>query len=431
MRFQRWLFIFLLTIAWGVMLVTPGALRATPVVKPDQFSLGWQAYDEGRFAEACRIWRMLADEGMVSAQVNLGVMYDSGTGVSEDPAAAAKWYRAAATQGERGAQYNLGLMYGTGRGVPQDMIQAAAWQLRAADQGFADAQYALGRMHAAGTGVVQNRDRAIDWLRKSARSYLEEGNGKKALTAVDAIENLSPDHPLVGELRAQIRLSEDKSASQPVPAGLPEASTGTAWPLASGYVVTNDHVVADSNDVILINGSGQEITAQVVLRDQASDIALLKVGDSDKLPPALPLAKAPLRLGSRVFTLGFPRLDLMGSSPKLSEGVISGINGPLDDPGSYQTTVPIQPGNSGGPLLNMNGEVVGVVKSMLGVRDERQGSIYLLPNASCALKIKCVRDLLDLLPRQDQALTILPNRSGNLETLAARIQSSVLIVVAR
>ncbi len=374
---------------------------------------------------------MLAEKGVVGAQVNLGVMYDSGTGVSEDPAAAAKWYRAAAIQSDRGAQYNLGLMYEAGRGVPQDLKQAAAWQLKAAEQGFAEAQYTLGGMYAAGTGVVQNRDRAIDWLHKSARSYLEEGNGQKASTAVEAINRLSPDHPLGEELRAQIHLSDASSASQPIPDGVPWASTGTAWPLVSGYVVTNDHIVANSNDVILINGSGHKISAQVVLRDQASDIALLEVADSDNLPPALPLAKAPLKLGSRVFTLGFPRLDIMGSSPKLSEGVISGINGPPDDPDSYQTTVPIQPGNSGGPLLNMNGEVVGVVKSMLGVRDENQGSIYVLPNVSCALKIKCVRDLLDLLPRQDPALTILPNRSGNLETLAARIQSSVLIVIVR
>ena len=431
MKYPRWLLIFLLTIAWGVMPFKPGVLAATPVSNPDQFSLGWQAYDEGRFAEACRIWRKLADEGMVSAQVNLGVMYDSGTGVSEDPTAAVKWYHAAAIRGDRGAQYNLGVMYRTGRGVTKDMIQAAAWHLKAAEQGFADAQYTLGSMYAAGTGVTENRNRAIDWLQKSARSYLDNGNGEKASTAVDAFENLAPDHPLVEELRTQIRLSEAKSASHLAPAGLSGASTGTAWPLASGYVVTNDHVVADSNDVTLINGLGQKLAAQVVLRDQASDIALLEVGDANRLPPALPLAKAPLRMGSRVFTLGFPRLDLMGSSPKLSEGVISGINGPLDDPGSYQTTVPIQPGNSGGPLLNMNGEVVGVVKSMLGVRDERQGSIYLLPNTSCALKIKCVRDLLDLLPRQDPALTILPNHLGNLETLAARIQSSVLIVVAR
>lgn len=156
-NYRRWQFVFWLTVAWGLMSFTPGALRAAPVAKPDQFSLGWQAYDEGRFEEACRIWRLLADEGMVGAQVNLGVMYDSGSGVSKDPAAAVKWYRAAAVQGDRGAQYNLGLMYAAGRGVPQDMNQAAVWQLRAAEQGFADAQYTLGRMYAADTGGGHKR----------------------------------------------------------------------------------------------------------------------------------------------------------------------------------------------------------------------------------------------------------------------------------
>ena len=430
-KYQRWLFVFLLTIGWSAMPVSPGAVPAAAVAESDRFSLGWQAYDEGRFTEACRIWRVLADEGMVGAQVNLGVMYDSGSGVSKDPAAAVKWYRAAAIQGDRGAQFNLGLMYAAGSGVPQDLKQAADWQLKASVQGFADAQYTLGGMYAAGAGVVQNHNRAIAWLHKSARSYLENGNGKKATAAVDAIKNLSPHHPLVEALRTQIRLSAATSAPQPDPAILAGASTGTAWPLASGYVVTNDHIVADSSHVILIDGFGQAFAAEVVLRDRAGDIAFLKVGESDKLPPALPLANGPLRLGSRVFTLGFPRLDLMGSSPKLSEGVISGINGLQDDPHSYQTTVPIQPGNSGGPLLNMNGEVVGVVKSMLGIRDERQGNIYMLPNASCAVKIKGVRDLLDLLPRQDPTHMILPNHSGDLETLAARVQKSVLIVVAR
>ena len=111
MKYPRWLFVFLLTITWSVMPVTPSALQATSVAKPDQFALGWQAYEEGRFADACRIWQRLADEGMVSAQVNLGVMYDSGTGVSEDPTAAVKWYHAAAIRGDRGAQYNIGVMY--------------------------------------------------------------------------------------------------------------------------------------------------------------------------------------------------------------------------------------------------------------------------------------------------------------------------------
>jgi S1-C subfamily serine protease len=121
----------------------------------------------------------------------------------------------------------------------------------------------------------------------------------------------------------------------------------------------------------------------------------------------------------------------MGRTPKLSEGVISGANGLYDDPGSYQTTVPIQPGNSGGPLLNMRGEVVGVMKSMLGIRDESGDRFYLLPNTSYAVKIRTVKQLLHLLPPKTSPLAELPIRLGTLEALADRVQDSVLIVTAK
>jgi S1-C subfamily serine protease len=169
-----------------------------------------------------------------------------------------------------------------------------------------------------------------------------------------------------------------------------------------------------------------------VLRDEVDDIAILEVNDATApLPPALPLAHSAARLGSSVFTLGFPRLDVMGRTPKLSEGVISGANGLFDDPGSYQTTVPIQPGNSGGPLLNMRGEVVGVMKSMLGIRDEGSDRFYLLPNTSYAVKISTVKQLLHLLPAKGAPLAELPIRLDTLEALADRVQDSVLIVTTQ
>jgi S1-C subfamily serine protease len=209
------------------------------------------------------------------------------------------------------------------------------------------------------------------------------------------------------------------------------ASTGTAWPISSGYVVTNNHVVSKSSNVLLISAQGREIPARIVLIDEAADIVLLEVKDLSALPPALPLAQSEARLGASVFTIGFPRVDLMGSTPKISVGVISGENGLRDDPQSYQTTVPIQPGNSGGPLLNMKGEVVGLVRSMLGIRDEASGSLQILQNTSCALKVKGIHELLPLLPQKDPQIHVLPNRSDDLETLASRIKNSVLIVISR
>jgi S1-C subfamily serine protease len=208
-------------------------------------------------------------------------------------------------------------------------------------------------------------------------------------------------------------------------------TTGTAWPISSRYVVTNGHVVSEGSKVTLVSSQGKEIPASAVLRDETNDIIILEVKDPHALPPALPLAQSPARLGASVFTIGFPRVDFMGRAPKLSIGVISGENGLRDDPESIQTTVPIQPGNSGGPLLNTKGEVVGVVKSMLGVRDTADGSLYVLQTTSCALKIKCVQELVYRLPQKDGGVNLVPAVSNDLETLASRIKDSVLLVISK
>jgi S1-C subfamily serine protease len=206
---------------------------------------------------------------------------------------------------------------------------------------------------------------------------------------------------------------------------------GTAWAIASGYVVTSSHVVAESNEVVLINTLGEEIPAWTILKDESKDLALLEVSDAQRLPPALPLAATEARLGTSVFTIGFPRADVMGRTPKLSTGVISCVTGLRDNPSIYQTTMPIQPGNSGGPLVNMKGEVVGVVKSMLAIKDSAGEKFQMLQNASCVLKIDCLRDLLRALPNQGPMIDVLPRHNDSLETLAARVKDSVMIIRAR
>jgi S1-C subfamily serine protease len=208
-------------------------------------------------------------------------------------------------------------------------------------------------------------------------------------------------------------------------------TTGTAWPISSRYVVTNSHVVSEGSKVTLVSSQGEEIPASAVLRDEANDIIILEVKNPHVLPPALPLAKSQAKLGASVFTIGFPRVDFMGRAPKLSSGVISGESGLGDDPGSFQTTVPIQPGNSGGPLVNMKGEVVGVVKSMLGIRDTADGSLYMLQTTSCALKIKCVQELAYQLPQKEGPANLMNAFSDDLENLAGRIKNSVLLVISK
>ena len=284
---------------------------------------------------------------------------------------------------------------------------------------------------ASRVGAAKNQEIAIEWFYKSGLSYLEEKRFVGAREAVDAINNLIPEHPLEQELRQKIRATKSAIHAETREESVEKVSIGTAWPISSRYVVTNNHVVSESSHVVLINKDGQEISAWSVVRDEVNDIALLEVSDSHYLPPALPLSDTKIRLGAKVFTIGFPGPYIMGKLPTVSDGVISGNTGLGDNPGSYQTTVPIQLGNSGGPLLNMNGEVVGMVTSMIGIKDEKDGSIHRLKNASCALKVDLIKDLLLLLPQLEPMIKSLPTHSGSLKTLARRLNGSVLIVVAR
>ena len=111
-------------------------------------------------AEAVRWYRLAAEQGLASAQHNLGFMYANGTGVPQDDAEAARWVRLAAEQGLAVAQFNLGSWYGTGAGVAQDDAEAARWYRLAAEQGDAVAQGGLGFMYANGTGVSPGRRRS-------------------------------------------------------------------------------------------------------------------------------------------------------------------------------------------------------------------------------------------------------------------------------
>jgi S1-C subfamily serine protease len=385
------------------LMVLSTCLSAADALEPDPFAHGWQAFEAGDYAQALSIWQKLAEQGDNNARINLGIMYDHGKGVDPDPHQAATWYQIAGAGGHAAAQFNLGLMYTEGRGVEQSPVKAAYWLLQAAEQGLADAQYRLATHLHTTQGIPRNSEVVQHWLSMAAAQGHSDAVAMLAGVAHGSVRVESPDRQT-------------------------GFSAGTAWPITSGYVVTNNHVVADVDEVGLIDVAGREVRASVVLRDETHDLALLGVNDFENLPPALPLAEAPTRLGSSVFTIGYPRIDIMGRTPKLTDGIISAINGFRDDPGSYQISVPIQPGNSGGPLLNMAGEVVGVVASMLGVADG-SAEPQVFANINYAIKVDVLRRMLPLLPRQDAVLEELPGVRANLSDLAARIQGSVLIVM--
>lgn len=143
--------------------------------------------------------------------------------------------------------------------------------------------------------------------------------------------------------------------------------SGTGFALNNGYVVTNYHVVEDAKSINIsgINGDfAVSYTASVVTTDKINDLAIIKVNDSrfngfGGLPYSIDMQQA--EVGDDVFVLGYPLTQTMGNEIKLTNGIISSRTGFQGDVSLYQMSAPIQPGNSGGPMFNSKGNVVGIV----------------------------------------------------------------------
>jgi len=153
-------------------------------------------------------------------------------------------------------------------------------------------------------------------------------------------------------------------AQRPVPQGGRPSASGTGFVVANGRLLTNAHVVQGCNRVTARNAGGQVATAQIGPVDTRRDLAILVVPAAFG-PPLSFRDSPPLRRGDMVVTYGFPLSGLLSSGPTLTTGDISALAGLRDNPMHFQISAPVQPGNSGGPLLDAHGNVVGVVTSKL------------------------------------------------------------------
>lgn len=188
------------------------------------------------------------------------------------------------------------------------------------------------------------------------------------------------------------------------PAAKNLTSTGSGFFISQdGYFLTNYHVVKGSQKIQLMTSAGI-VKARVVRIEPDVDLALLKAESGTYSTLSFAQSMTPT-LGEDIFTIGFPMPDIQGFSPKMTKGVISSLNGIQDEDLEYQIDASIQPGNSGGPLVNNNGELVGVIVSSL--RDsyiaEKKGIIP--QNVNYAIKAKHVIDFLGQVPDCHKQIT--------------------------
>jgi TPR repeat protein len=387
--------------------------------------------------EAIKWIRTAAEQGDAEAQFNLGRAYQRGEGVPKNFAEALKWYRKAADQGNAKAQNNLGAAYTNGTGVPKDHTEAVKWYRKAAEQGHVTSQRNLALSYNKGEGVPKDEIEALAWFNIAAatgdqnaatsRGALEKQLGRQAsLLSQQRSKEIIKDIELARQKRAK---TEEPGQKPPQPAEgnaeLKGSGTGV-FVTSDGLILTAAHVVAEAGALKVITKQGLKV-ARVVKVDASNDLALLKCDGNFQAVPVKP--SSGIKLGRSVFTIGFPNIEFQGFSPKMTKGEISSLSGLQDDSRHWQISVPVQPGNSGGPLFDEAGNVVGVVLAKLDAIKVAKATGDLPQNVSYAIKS------IYALPLLEPYIANLASESGvwsslnKLENVVEKVQGAVVLIV--
>jgi serine protease Do len=187
----------------------------------------------------------------------------------------------------------------------------------------------------------------------------------------------------------------------------PSQFGGTGFALtSSGYLVTNYHVVEGADSVYVQNSKGESFKVKTIYVDPSSDIAVLQIDDQEfkNLSP-LPYAfkKTSSDIGEDVYTIGYPKDDVV-----YGKGYLSSATGFGGDSIAYQISIPVNPGNSGGPLLDSKGNVIGIVS---GKQTQADGAAF-------AIKSDFLLKAIDNIPQDSLTKKIIINKKNTLASLS-------------
>jgi S1-C subfamily serine protease len=172
--------------------------------------------------------------------------------------------------------------------------------------------------------------------------------------------------------------------------------TGTGFVIsANGHIVTNHHVIHNCIGEIKGNLTGEApTTLRVVNSDAANDLALLQ-GPAASFKTFARIRDRAMHSGDSIVAIGFPYRGLLSSDFTVTTGIVSSLSGLYNDTRYLQISAAVQPGNSGGPLLDSSGDIVGVVTGKLDAMRVAQRTGTIPENINFAIKTGAIRDFLD------------------------------------
>jgi len=237
-----------------------------------------------------------------------------------------------------------------------------------------------------------------------------------AVTGSGALQfNLTSTGPLmtalsncVSKVKAEgLNNAGDFSAPKPVaaksdapnPQAKPARSgtqTGTGFVIsASGHIVTNHHVIDGCKGDIHGNLTGEPpTTLRLISGDQSNDLALLQ-GPADSFKSHAKIRDRAIRSGDSVIAIGFPFHGLLTSDFTVTTGIVSSLSGIMNDTRFLQISAAVQPGNSGGPLLDTSGQIIGMVAAKINALRFAKATGNIPENINFAIKPGAIRDFLD------------------------------------
>jgi serine protease Do len=211
--------------------------------------------------------------------------------------------------------------------------------------------------------------------------------------------------------------------------GKPKTGTGF-FVTNDGYIVTAFHVVRDRKEVrVRVQGDLAWQIADVVNVDEARDLALLHVTRVTK--PLVIVDSDEVPVGLEAYVLGFPQVGLQGATLKITQGIISGDEGPRGLQRLFQLSAAIQKGNSGGPVIGPDGKLLGVVQSKLDALKIAEKTGDLSQNVNYAIKARALMKFLNETPVRVTVQKLDLNSNMRPYQITQSATSSVVAIVAK
>ncbi len=346
-------------------------------------------------------------------------------GVAYDPKNAVKYLAIASDLGSSEAKYLLARLYLDGEGAAKDYKMAAQLFYESANDKYIDSQLELARLYALGVGVGEDKVKALAWLSLAVNEVSDDRKVavKKFISALE--RRLSS----VDQYRAQSMTRDWRAGNIPLGDEVIAAKEffGTGFVVSTdGVLVTNAHVVRNCTHITVGRGRG---SATIIGTDVVNDLALLR--SEHAMPVALPIRSgSPAKLGESVVVFGFPLAELLASNGNLVEGTVSATVGYKNNAKTFQISAPIQPGNSGAPVFDRQGNVIGIVVSKLDAISVARATKDIPQNVNFAIHTSPLRSLLDVYGINYSAEPWF-SLSKSAEKIANRVRASVWPIECR